>query len=204
MSVGLGITTAETCLRLAYARYLAKLASIVPNDPGEIAFCGCPGHSCRGLGETDAPMDTLALRGDILHGPFLTELMEIGQARHLEKGAMLFHRDDPGEFVFVLTEGLIEMICLPSEIDRLAPDHRGTEAKLLFSIKESIYKCLWPTVREFIEFQEMELDYDEATGRYRATPRTDKVDARLAEAMIIGTLVSDTLVISTACIEAAE
>ncbi|NNE81520.1 MAG: Crp/Fnr family transcriptional regulator [Silicimonas sp.] len=54
-------------------------------------------------------MDTLFGTSDLLRGPFLTDLLKLGQVKELKRGATLFHQDDPGEFVFVLTEGLIEV-----------------------------------------------------------------------------------------------
>jgi len=56
----------------------------------------------------------------------------------------------------------------------------GQRAKLIFSIKEAIYKCLYTQVGAYIDFQEMEVAIDESHGRFRAIPHTDKVDMHLA------------------------
>lgn len=54
-------------------------------------------------------MDTLHRNADLLHSTFLTELADLGRPRVLDKGEVLFHRDDPGEFVFLVLDGLIEI-----------------------------------------------------------------------------------------------
>ena len=45
----------------------------------------------------------------IMQGPLLNGLMELGQLKELPRGATLFRQDDPGEFVFILLDGLIEI-----------------------------------------------------------------------------------------------
>ena len=75
---------------------------------------------------------------------------------------------------------LIDDVCLPEELTSVPDqDDIGQHAKIIFCIKESIYKCIWPTVREFIDFTEMEVRTEPESGRYRAIPRTDKCDAQL-------------------------
>ncbi|MGI9308777.1 MAG: 4'-phosphopantetheinyl transferase family protein [Gammaproteobacteria bacterium] len=99
-----------------------------------------------------------------------------------------------------LNDKLVEMICMPEEIARFSPGTQGNEAKLLFSIKESIYKCLWPTVRQYFDFKEMEIRLDKPTGTVTATPHTEKVSPELAAAMNIKTHINDAFVMSAACI----
>ena len=74
-----------------------------------------------------------------------------------------------------LTPDLITMICLPEE----NPDQDGTRAKLLFSAKESIYKCLYPLLKEYVDFLEMEVVLDEAAKTFAARPRATRLDPRL-------------------------
>ena len=52
----------------------------------------------------------------------------------------------------------------------------GTHAKLLFSIKESIYKCIHPVVQTYVDFQEMEVDFSGPPGTFRAIPHTNNFD----------------------------
>jgi 4'-phosphopantetheinyl transferase EntD len=74
-----------------------------------------------------------------------------------------------------LQSDLIPMICLPEE----NPDQDGRQAKLLFSIKESIYKCLFPLVGEYIDFLEMEVILDTEAQTFSAQPRAARLDADL-------------------------
>jgi len=74
-----------------------------------------------------------------------------------------------------LQSDLIPMICLPEE----NPDKDGRHAKLLFSIKESIYKCLFPLVGEYIDFLEMEVILDTEAQLFSAQPRAARLDADL-------------------------
>lgn len=64
-----------------------------------------------------------------------------------------------------------ELIVRPNE----AAD--GAHAKLLFSIKESIYKCIHPVVQTYVDFQEMEVDLSGPPGTFRAIPHTHNFDA---------------------------
>lgn len=47
---------------------------------------------------------------------------------------------------------LLATVALPSE--------RALPAALVFSAKESVYKCLYPTERRFLEFKDVELAFD--------------------------------------------
>jgi len=82
------------------------------------------------------------------------------------------------EFADPIEDSLIASICRTEEIDRL--DDRediGCRAKLLFSIKESIYKCLWPLIREFVDFTEIEVRLVDDSNQYEAIAHTAKCDA---------------------------
>jgi 4'-phosphopantetheinyl transferase EntD len=63
-----------------------------------------------------------------------------------------------------LTSDIIDMICRPTE----NPNKDGTRGKLLFSIKESIYKCLYPITHTYIDFLEMEVQCDMDTQQFIA------------------------------------
>jgi enterobactin synthetase component D len=49
-------------------------------------------------------------------------------------------------------EGLASRVALPSE--------RAVPVGVVFSAKESVYKCLFPTARRFLEFADVELAFD--------------------------------------------
>ena len=69
---------------------------------------------------------------------------------------------------------LVPLVCLPSEIealralDGLTP---GAGAKLVFSAKESAYKCFFPLVQRFLEFHDVEIELSPESrfaGRFTA------------------------------------
>jgi 4'-phosphopantetheinyl transferase EntD len=83
-----------------------------------------------------------------------------------------------------LEDKLFKAICREEELQefarlKLTAEAAGERAKLLFSIKESIYKCLWPCVRQFIDFTEMQVELETDGFSYRAIPHTQKVSAEL-------------------------
>lgn len=69
-----------------------------------------------------------------------------------------------------LTTDLAAMICRDDE------DSSGDNAKLLFGIKEAIYKCIYPTVGRYVDFQEMEVRLDAARRSFTAVPHSANVD----------------------------
>ena len=95
-----------------------------------------------------------------------------------------------------LQSDLIPMICLPDE----NPDQDGRHAKLLFSIKESIYKCIYPLVSEYIDFLEMEVFLDSNALTFSARPRAARLDPNLIARIKGRYRVQSQLVISAAWI----
>jgi 4'-phosphopantetheinyl transferase EntD len=74
-----------------------------------------------------------------------------------------------------LEEELWPAICTPRELGSLSacpPGARGRTARILFSAKESVYKCLPAPDRVALGFQDVEVDLDRASARFRArSPR---------------------------------
>jgi 4'-phosphopantetheinyl transferase EntD len=95
-----------------------------------------------------------------------------------------------------LQADLIPMICLPEE----NPGQDGAHAKLLFSIKESIYKCLFPLVGEYIDFLEMEVILDGKAQVFSAQPRAARLDTNLIARLQGRYKVHSQLIISAAWI----
>ncbi len=65
---------------------------------------------------------------------------------------------------------LWSMIATKTELDwlkSLSSQDAGLAGKLLFSAKESLYKCQYTLTRTFLEFQEAELSLDLSQGTYR-------------------------------------
>jgi 4'-phosphopantetheinyl transferase EntD len=88
------------------------------------------------------------------------------------------------ESAIPLEEKLFTAICRKEELLefsrlKLTAEAAGERAKLLFSIKESIYKCLWPTVRQFIDFTEMQVKLADDGFSYQAIPHTTKASREL-------------------------
>ncbi len=84
-----------------------------------------------------------------------------------------------------LSAGIRRRVCTPGErrrLDGLAEPEAGRLAKLLFSIKEAIYKCVHPLVQTPIGFQQAEIQLDVEQGRFRVEPVAagPEVSARLA------------------------
>lgn len=74
------------------------------------------------------------------------------------------------EVADALSDDLYPLILRPEE--RAKAD--GMHAKMLFSIKETIYKCIYPVVGMFVDFQEMGVALDENAGTFRALPYAEK------------------------------
>ena len=100
--------------------------------------------------------------------------------------AAVAHRSDVGgigldlERNEELDQPLLAMICRDEEFERLGDgDVRLLMAKLLFSAKESVFKCVFPQVRRFIDFREVEIELDLDANTFRACPCTDDLDPDL-------------------------
>ncbi len=86
-----------------------------------------------------------------------------------------------------LSEGIRRRVCTEGErrhLEALSEPEAGRRAKLLFSIKEAVYKCVHPLVQTPIGFQQAEVQLDLTAGRFRVRPIGTSADvtARLAAA----------------------
>ncbi len=84
-----------------------------------------------------------------------------------------------------LSAGIQRRVCTPAERRRLAvlgEPEAGRRAKLLFSIKEAIYKCIHPLVQTPIGFQQADIQIDVERGLFTVEPvgASPEVSARLA------------------------
>ena len=64
------------------------------------------------------------------------------------------------EDIHPLDEPLVERICLPEEISGLDSEQSGHRGKLLFSIKEAVYKCQFPLSRVFLGFHDVKVEIE--------------------------------------------
>lgn len=69
-----------------------------------------------------------------------------------------------------LESPLWRKICTPGELAGVVaaspPGARGQTVRLLFSAKEAFYKSVYPSLREVLGFQAVEIQVDWATGRF--------------------------------------
>lgn len=90
-----------------------------------------------------------------------------------------------------LEPDLVPLICLPSERDMLASWSAQTDfAKLIFSAKEAFYKCIYPVVRTFVDFNEVQIEVarqprDEA-GSFSARLLSSTLQAKVASHAFVG------------------
>ncbi|MBL8201895.1 MAG: 4'-phosphopantetheinyl transferase superfamily protein [Chromatiales bacterium] len=71
-----------------------------------------------------------------------------------------------------LDADLVHRVCRPGELAALAPAVASSQrGKLIFSAKESVYKCIAPLTGVFLEFEDVELLFDTGGNRFRARGR---------------------------------
>ena len=64
---------------------------------------------------------------------------------------------------------LVARICTPNERARLRPQAGAPDpGKLTFCAKESFYKCYFPLTREFLGFQDVEVEFEPELRGFRA------------------------------------
>jgi 4'-phosphopantetheinyl transferase EntD len=70
-------------------------------------------------------------------------------------------------------EGIERRVCTPLEIawlDRGPTADRGQRCRMIFSVKEAVYKAFYPELREFWGFQDVNVNLDLPAQRFTATP----------------------------------
>jgi 4'-phosphopantetheinyl transferase EntD len=87
-----------------------------------------------------------------------------------------------------LSEPVRRRVCTPGEARALAyvdDTEAGRRAKLLFVVKEAIYKCVHPLVRAPLGLRDVEIELDFAGGRFhaRALPHAPEAAAALVGAI---------------------
>ena len=81
-----------------------------------------------------------------------------------------------------LEPGLLELVCREDERAALAVSGLEPElgAKLIFSAKESVYKCLWPLTGIFLEFHAIGIRIDPLGHRFTAYGEDPRIEEALA------------------------
>ena len=67
-----------------------------------------------------------------------------------------------------LDDEVAKLVCTAAERTRLRQQSIEHGERLLFTIKESVYKCLWPRLQRFIDFLEVEVSLQPEHQRFRA------------------------------------
>jgi 4'-phosphopantetheinyl transferase EntD len=70
-----------------------------------------------------------------------------------------------------LDHDLVPLIATAAEIDMLGNAMpAGAAAKIIFSAKESVFKCLWPSLERYIDFMDIEIVANPADKTFLARP----------------------------------
>jgi 4'-phosphopantetheinyl transferase EntD len=84
-----------------------------------------------------------------------------------------------------LESDLIPRICRPAEMERLAAaTDPGHMAKMIFGIKEAAYKALWPSLRQILDFRDIEIILDETDARFVVISHTELCPAACAARLL--------------------
>lgn len=82
--------------------------------------------------------------------------------------------------------GIERMICREPELEWVgggSEEERGTRCRIVFSIKEAVYKAFFPRIRTFWKFQDVEVEIDLEAERFVATlptsARRDSIEGRV-------------------------
>ena len=93
-----------------------------------------------------------------------------------------------------LADELLHLVCVPAERAWLeaSPEHsRGVLAKLLFSTKESVFKCFYPLTGVFLDFQDCEICIREEAGDFTAVLQHPRLPPDLRGAELRGRFARD-------------
>jgi 4'-phosphopantetheinyl transferase EntD len=94
---------------------------------------------------------------------------------------------------------LLNIVCRPEELLWLErAESNGFLDKLFFSAKESLFKCVWPTVRRFIDFHEIEIGLNLTNGTFTAVSHHEELSDPLISRLRGNFRQSDKLIITTA------
>ncbi len=74
---------------------------------------------------------------------------------------------------------MIPLVCTPRELSRMGRRRDPERAKVIFSAKESAFKCYYPLAGTVLDFQDVEIDLADGDGMFRARlVREDTPSAR--------------------------
>jgi len=149
------------------------------------------GRSCArlalaGLGHADCAIPSGPQRAPVWPDGIVGSISHCGDAAV----AAVAHRNDVGgigldlEAREELDRNLLPMICLPHELAVIETSEFGLLlAKLVFSAKESVFKCIWPRVQRFVDFLEVGVELDLDASRFVARPHSADLPDSLFRAL---------------------
>jgi 4'-phosphopantetheinyl transferase EntD len=73
-------------------------------------------------------------------------------------------------------------------------------AKLIFSAKESIYKCIWPSIRRFVDFQDISIQIDAKTNCFAPVDWAEDLPDRVISSIRGRYLLRNGWIMTTACL----
>jgi 4'-phosphopantetheinyl transferase EntD len=143
------------------------------------------------VGEQRAPLWPRGIAGSITHraGHSLAVACRVQVARSV--GIDL-------EQTGATESDVLALVCTPEERQWLARQACPDAGRVLFAIKESIYKCLWPLTRRYIDFREVEVALDPDTGRYAARAMDSRLHAPTVAAIRGGWRTTGSFVLTSA------
>jgi len=96
---------------------------------------------------------------------------------------------------------VLPLICLPLEQNWLQHSEDPLQlAKLVFSAKESIFKCIWPTLRFFVDFQDVSIHIDTDIGTFTPIEWADNLPASIIRSITGRYLMHNGWILTTACL----
>ena len=94
----------------------------------------------------------------------------VARSAHVRSVGLDVEKDQP------VAERLWERICTPDELAWIAErpeERRGWWVRLVFSAKESFYKCQYVVTRKYLGFHDVELRVDESARKWTAELRVE-------------------------------
>jgi 4'-phosphopantetheinyl transferase EntD len=127
------------------------------------------------VGPGRAPLWPAGIIGSISHTAEIAVAVVARQAQLRSLGIDVESADP-------LEHGLRELVCRDDERAALAASglEPGLGAKLIFSAKESLYKCLWPLTGVFLEFHALGIRLDPVRCRFTASSEDPRIADTLA------------------------
>lgn len=150
-----------------------------------------------GMGESRQPLWPEGTVGSISHCDNLAIAAAALRLQYVSLGLDI-------ERMSILEPQVVSLVCRQEEREALGlRDGPGKSAELvLFSIKESIYKCLWPLLERYIDFQDIGVVLHADYSGFSARSYSARVPLELVNTIEGRYRFSESLIVSAAWIQA--